>query len=224
MIIIHGDNQVASRQALTDQTSQFKGEIIRLNGTQINLTTLKQAVESGSLFGQDKLIIIENLFGRPASGTKENLLAYLKQETLPHIIIWEPKTIDGRKLTAFRSAKISKFTIPATIFKFLDSLGQNKKTTLYWLHQTLKNEPAELVFYLLCRRVADLIIAADLSARGLDRMAPWQKSRLVRQAKNFPLSRLTTVYQKLLEIDWQQKTGRAAYNLAATLDLLVASI
>jgi len=224
MIIFHGDNLVVSRQRLTQETKQFSGEVIRLNGRQANLDQFQQALEASSLFDQKKLVIVEDLFSRPAGQEKDKILTYLKQPTTANLILWEGKTIDGRRLAGFKNAQVEKYLLPATIFKFLDSLGQNKKVSLYWLRQTLINEPAELVFFLLCRRVGDLIIAADLGASGLDKMAPWQKSRLVQQTKNFPLKRLVAVYGKLLEIDWQQKTGQAAYNLPATLDLLVASL
>lgn len=218
MIILHGDNLVASRQKLSEYTKRFDGEVIRLDGRQANLTEVKQALESASLFGQKRLVIVENFFHQPT------LVDYFKMHQAGNLILWEGKTIDGRRLASFKKAQIEKYSIPATVFKFLDSLGQDSKVALYWLHQTLQHEPAELVFYLLCRRVANLIITADLGVAGLTKMAPWQKSRLAQQAKNFKKASLLVIYKKLLVIDWQQKTGQAAYNLADTLDLLVASL
>lgn len=224
MIIFHGDNLVVSRQRLAQETKQFSGETIRLNGLQVDLAQIRQALESASLFGQPRLIVIENFFARQESQQKQAILNYLKNQPEANLIFWEGKTIDGRKLASFKTARVEKYLIQATIFKFLDCLGQNPKICLEWLHQTLANEPAELVFFMLCRRVAELIIAADLGPNGLERLAPWQKSRLVQQAKSFRSGRLIAIYQKLLEIDWQQKTGQAAYSLPDTLDLLVASL
>jgi len=224
MLILHGENIVVSRQKLTDKLNQFQGEIIRLEGEKINLTQLKQALETQSLFGQEKLIVIENFFSRPASKEKENLLRYIKENKPPNLIVWERKTVDGRALTSFKFAQIEKFVIPATIFKFLDSLSpQNKKNSLFLMHQCLKKDAPEMVFYMLSRQVRSLIIAADLGEKGLERMAPWQKGKFVRQAKNFNLQQLLDFYKKLSEIDWRQKTGQAAMPLASQLDLLIAS-
>ena len=97
MLILHGDNQVATRQKLSNQLKNFSGEKVTLDGEKINITQLIQATESSSLFGQDKLIIIENLFSRRPSKEKDALIEKLK--SLPeNCIVWERKSIDGRSL------------------------------------------------------------------------------------------------------------------------------
>jgi len=225
MLIFHGENIVASRQKLIDKLKRFQGETIRLEGEKINLTQLKQALETQSLFGQEKLVVVENLFSRPTSKAKENFLHYIKENKPPNLVVWERKTIDGRVLVSFKFAQIEKFVVPAIIFKFLDSLSpQNKKNSLFLMHQCLKKDAPEMVFYMLSRQIRNLIIAADLGEKGLERMAPWQKGKFIRQAKNFSLQQLLNFYKKLSEIDWQQKTGRATIPLASQLDLLLASL
>jgi len=225
MVILHGENTVLSRHKLIGFTQNFKGEIVRLEGGKMSLTDLKQAVESSSLFGQKRLVIVENLFTRRPSTDKEKLLKYLKEQKSTNLIIWERKTIDGRSLVSFRFAQIEKFVIPAIIFKFLDSLSpNNKKNALNFFHQILRQEPPEMVFYMLTRRIRNLLIVKDLGEKGLEKMAPWQKAKLARQAKQFNLKQLLFFYQNLLRIDWQQKTGRAPMPLISQLDLLIASL
>ena len=225
MLILHGENTVLSRHKLIGFTQNFKGEIVRLEGEKMSLTDLKQAVESSSLFGQKRLVIVENLFTRRPSTDKEKLLKYLKEQKPTNLIIWERKTIDGRSLISFRFAQIEKFVIPSIIFKFLDSLSpNNKKNTLNFFHQNLYQEPPEMVFYMLTRQIRNLLIVKDLGEKGLEKMAPWQKAKLARQAKQFSLKQLLSFYQQLLKIDWQQKTGRAAMPLISQLDLLIASL
>lgn len=225
MLILHGENTVLSRHKLIGFTQNFKGEIVRLEGGKLSLTDLKQAVESSSLFGQKRLVVIENLFTRRPSADKEKLLKYLKEQKSTNLIIWERKTIDGRSLISFKFAQIEKFVIPAIIFKFLDSLSpQNKAKTLFLCHQILRQEPPEMIFYMLTRRIRNLLIVKDLGEKGLEKMAPWQKAKLARQAKQFNLKQLLFFYQNLLKIDWQQKTGRAPMPLVSQLDLLIASL
>lgn len=224
MIILHGENLVASRQQLSTLKENFSGEIISFAGEKLNLTQLKQALESLSIFKKEKLIIIENLFTRQSSQEKESLLKYLKESQPENLIVWEGKTIDGRSLTPFKLAKIQKFTLSALIFKFVDSLApQNKRNSLYWLGQCLKKDAPEVVFYMLSRQIRLLIIAKDLGAKDLTRLAPWQKAKFVNQAQKFTLKQLVNLYQRLLQIDWQQKTGQSALPLASQLDLLIAS-
>lgn len=225
MLILHGENTVLSRHQLTNFSQRFQGEIVLLDGEKINLTDLKQAVESRTLFGQKRLVVIENLLTRRPSSAKDKLLKYLKEEKSTNLIIWEKKTIDGRNLIPFRFAKIEKFVIPSIIFKFLDSFSpDNKKNALNFFHQSLRQEAPEMVFYLLSRRVCELMILKDLGTKELSNRADWQKAKLAHQAKNFELKKLIFIYQLLLKIDWQQKTGRAPFPLASQLDLLLASL
>jgi DNA polymerase III delta subunit len=258
MLILHGTNIVASRKVLVDQKKQARQkdmEIIELSGPDLDLVDLKQALESASLFGQDRLVVIENFFSRPKSKLKEEILAYLKtQSTIPglaeakpragsnqlspasprqsrgraavNLILWEGKQIDGRVLRGFTDGtKIQAFKLPAVIFKFLDSIQPGSpKLTLNLLHQTLKTQVPEVVFYMLARRTKDLLIAKDLGKKGLVKLAPWQQGRLLHQTSKFSLGGLLVLHQALLRIDWEQKTGQASLPLASTLDLLVASL
>jgi len=225
MVIIHGENIVLSRQRLNEEIGKFKGEVIKLEGERLTLTELQQAVESKSIFGADKLVVIFRLFSRKPSREKEKLLNYCQKQNPQNLIVWEEKKIERRVLNKFRKARIEFFDLPAIIFKFLDSLfPTNKKTSLLLFHQCLKKEVPERIFYYLCRRVEQLIIVADLGKKGLENLKDWQKEKLIRQAKAFGLEKLINLYQKLLEIDYQQKTGQTPFSLISSLDLLIASL
>ena len=86
---IHGDNQVDSRQKLSELVKHAHDkEIVRLG--EISLTDVKQALEATSLFSQDKLVVIENLLG----GKKKNndVWEYLKKgEYDCDLVLWESK-------------------------------------------------------------------------------------------------------------------------------------
>ncbi len=225
MLILHGENVILSRQKLEEIINDFKGEIIRLEGHQINLTQLKQAAESQSLFDEDRLVLVENIFFRRPSQEKENLIRYLKEIRPKGLIVWEAKTIDGRTLAPFKGVKTEKFELTRQIFKFLDSLiPHNLQKSLHWLHQCLKQDLPEMIFYMLIRQVRLLLMAKDLGAKGLIRMAPWQQNKLLHQAEKFELQKLLWLHQTLLKIDYEQKTGRAVMPLASQLDLLIASL
>jgi DNA polymerase III delta subunit len=223
MILIHGNNIVASRNKLNDLVENFSGELIRFDGGKLKLGDLKQGLESTSLFGQEKMVVVENLFSRRPSKEKEAIIKYLKENQPTGLIIWEGKKIDGRSLTSFSKAKIFKFELQSVIFRFLDSLAPgNEKSSLGLLHQCLKNDTPEIVFYMLARQIRLLLMARDMGQQGLENMASWQKNKLVSQAKKFSFEQLHQLHRQLLKIDWEQKTGQSVLPLKSTLDLLIA--
>jgi DNA polymerase III delta subunit len=227
MIILHGDNIVASRNALYELRRKYpKHEVIQLDGKSLTSTDLIQSLEAKSLFGQEKLVVVENLFGGPASRRKDELLSYIKKSVPTNIIIWEKVKIDGRRLIPFLEADIREFKLTSFLFRFLDSFWP--KNTLYslrLLRETLVADPPEIVFWMLGVRIALLIIASDLGERGLpSRLAPWQKQKILLQAKKFSLGELLKIYKKLLITDYLQKTGQSAFSLTSSLELLVANL
>lgn len=244
--ILHGDNIVASRNVLQMAKKMAREkEVLVFDGKKVNLTDLKQALEARSLFGQEKLVVIENLIsknkehrpkastiGRSASGRdrpldeKNRILNYLK--ALPadtDLILWEGKKIDGRVFSPFKNAKVQLFKTPAIIFKFLESIRPgNQKMMLSLLENCAKTEPIELIFYMIVRQFRQLLLVKDLGKKGVTRLASWQYSRLTNQADCFTLDKLLKIYKKLLEIDWQQKTGQTAFDLKRAIELLLINL
>ncbi len=229
-IVLHGDNNVASRIALNEHIAQIKKtgdeEIIRLDGEKLDLTELKQALESQSLFGSERLVVIENLLSRQRSKTKDALLDYVgSQEYITQLILWEKKQATAAQLKKIKNIKQTLFKISPKIFKFLDSIAPNNtKQMLLILKETKQIDAAELIFYMFHRRVSDLIVANNLGNQGLNGMQPWQKQRLVSQAKRFDLQQLLNLHKKLYKIELDTKTGRSPLELSSMLDLIVAEI
>jgi len=224
MLILHGENTAQSRQYLNKKITNFKGEVIKLEGEKISLTELQQAVESQSIFFPDKLIIIFGLFSRKPGKEKEKLLTYCRKEDPRNLIIWEGKKIDGRILSHFSGARVELFELPKIVYKFLDALSPIKRGySLILLHRCLKRELPQRVFYFLCRHIENLITAADLGRSGLKEFPSWKQEKLIKQAKTLGLERLIKIYEMLLEIDYQQKTGQSPFSLISSLDLLIAS-
>lgn len=223
MLIIHGDNQVESRQFLLSQIEQAKRkdkEVVRFEGKEIELEQLHQALEGLSLLGKKKLVVIENLLIK----SPKSIISYLNKNQPKNLIIWEGNEISQSKLNQLR-AQARLFKLPPIIFKFLDSLlPGNSRRSLSLLRQAVGQSSAENVFYMLARQVRYLIIANQLGKEGLSELHSFQQQKIALQAKKFELSQLLTLHRKLLYIDWQQKTGQAPMELAGQLDLLVASL
>ena len=224
MLIIHGDNQVESRQFLSSQIKSAKArdkEIIHLEGKNLDLEAIQIVLGTKSLLGRESLIVIENLLVKTAS---KSIIDYLNKTAPQNLIIWEEKELSQAKLKQIR-AKAQLFKLPTIIFKFLDSvIPGNSRFSLQFLRQAINQSSAEGVFYMLARQVRYLIIANQLDKEGLTGLHPFQVQKIASQAKKFKLGELLTIHRKLLYIDWQQKTGQAPMDLAGQLDLLIASL
>lgn len=211
MIILHGDNQVASRSELTKL--KRGAPATELEGNSLDLATLVQSCSAVDLFRQPNLIVIVGLFSRRSSSTKQQLIDYLLAHQGLAIIIWEPKDVSAQ-LTPFAPSIVRKFALPQPVFAFLDSL------TLPALQLALRSVPAELVCSLLSGHIHKLLLVK--SAVGT--FPPWQLSKLKSTAARFTLAQLTQLHTSLTEIDYRQKTGDLPSSLAQSLEVLIATL
>ncbi|OGD62629.1 hypothetical protein A2160_04940 [Candidatus Beckwithbacteria bacterium RBG_13_42_9] len=224
---LHGDNLVASRnflKSLIDQAKNKSQEIIRLDGNTIKIEEVIQALDSNSLFGNTRLVVIEGLFSRPKSEAQKQILTYLHaRQDNAELVLWEKKEI-GKILQRHLPHKtvIQVFKTPALLFKFLDQLNpQLKKEALQTLHELLKTEAAELVFFMLVRQVRNLLLVAfNQRIAG----APWMIGKLKKQANILNKERLLTMYKELGTIDESVKTGQSLMPLDWHLEMLIINL
>jgi len=230
LLVLHGDNQVSSRHQLNQLLSEAKHkgvkDVIRLEGKILTQTDLIQALETTSLFGTDRLIIIESLFTRPKSKAKDQLTSYLKtivtNTNIPQTILWENKTLTKTQLKSIGNPKDLCFPISKVLFKFLDALAPGKpQSNLKWFQQAKSQEPPELIFAMLIRQVRLLIQVKD---RATSKLAPWQAQKLSRQASLFSPQKLLALHQQLLNLDHDNKTGHNLSPLGDTLDIVLATL
>jgi len=209
---------------LISAAKKQKREIIKFNQKNLKLENLIQALESQSLFGQERLIIIEEFFSQPKSNRQQEIIDYLsKEKPSINLIFWEKKILTPgllRKLSFIDQVKA--FKIPALVFKLVESIyPNNQKQTLNYLKETLKNQSAEFIFYMIVRQIKLLIQTKD---GILPKMAPWMLGKLKSQASKFKsIESLKNLYGRLLEIDRNIKTGQTPMSLAWHLDMLLIS-
>lgn len=211
MLILHGDDQAASRKQLLQlkaQARQSGQQLIDLPGSDLTLAQLATAAASASLLGSTNAIFIENLFSRRPSNEKKALTDYLKTHTHAHITVWENKNLSPQ-LTAFPTSTIRRFDLPKVLFKFLSDF------TLPLLQQTLTTTPPEQLLALIARRLEDLLLVKS----GIGDFPSWQKSQLQRQAVRFTPQQLARMATSLLDIDYRQKNSLSPAPLAVDLEL-----
>ncbi|MCL4397544.1 hypothetical protein M1403_00770 [Patescibacteria group bacterium] len=127
--ILHGENSAASRKELEKIKNEFSGEIVSLDGATVSETDYIQATQSGPMFANDRLIIIEGLpkfdLGNPQA----------------EVIVWS-----GKKITPPKTAKALEFRISQTIWKFLDY------PTVPGFREALRDNDAQFIFLMLVRK------------------------------------------------------------------------
>jgi len=228
--IFHGDDYITSRQELNqalETNLNNQTEIIKLNAKSLTLESLTQTLESSSLFNNKKITVIFQLFSLPRSKNKTSLIELVLKNPDKTIYIWETKTLTPANLKLVskkEGVNLKSFKLPVVLFKFLDSIKpENSKTTLNLFHQTLKTNPVELIFYMLSRRLSQLIQAKD-NPKTI-KAAPWQINQLKSQAKSFPsIDYLIKLHSKLSLLDYQTKTGQSPVDLTTNLDLLLINL
>jgi DNA polymerase III delta subunit len=208
MLLIHGDDLVKSRQRLASLIKTSRAEVVRFDG-KASLTMIKQALESASLFESERLVVIE---GWPS----KEVWAYAKGQK--KLIIWVGKKVDGRQLIGLKREQVEAYRISPAIFALLDTL----KLTA-WQRVAIQ-EPVEKIFFLLARRWRYLIIVKDWGYEGLAELSPFEKSKIVNQAKRYSLEQLLDFYGQLLSVEYSIKSGQTNLPFDLQLEVLLASL
>lgn len=221
-LLLHGDNIVESRDHLLFLKKKHTGEVIALSGKTLEIDMLIQATQSASLFSENKLIIIENLFSKLSKVNLDKILNFLDKNKFDfEIILWEGKALGKRDTNKIKSFILKQFDIPKLLFKFVESINPlNKQKSLELLYKVRKNASDDFIFLMVVRQIRLLIMAKNLC---LDKMPGWMIHKFKSQADCFSQENLVKLYRKLLLIDIGQKTG--SYNsIGSELDLLIATL
>ncbi len=215
MIILHGENQVATREQLTTlrQAGVKQGKQLVELGSDITMGQLISAVESNSLFGSSHLVVVENVFSGRPSNERKLVMEYLLAHSAADILVWEGKDVSA-KLKDFGSQLVRRFDLPKYVFKFLDDLSLGN------LQLSLQTAAAEQILALLAGHVHKLILVKE----GATSLPSWQSAKLKQQMAKFSLDKLMEMSHQLLEIDYAQKTSAAPYDLATALEIFVVKL
>lgn len=226
MIIIYGEDIVSARNQLNDlilAASVGGKEVKRLSAKDADLTGITQILEGLTLFGKTPVLVIEGLFSLPKSKNKDLLLDFMSKYADRDIFLLEDKALTSTVLKPFAKAKFHEHKPPAIIFSFLESLHPNGATKSLKLLADLEaaHQPPELIFAMLVRQVRLLIQALEPNTL---KAAPWQKSRLIAQARLFSEEGLLKFHANLYRIDKELKTGVNPLDLSLHLFNLIASL
>lgn len=225
--LIHGDNQVSSRIKLTELVGEIKRqnkEILELNADKLDRAQLESALLSESLFGQEKVILLEGLYSLPKSKKKDEFINLISSASID-IILWEKKLLTKTDLKKLPSDLESyEFKITPKLWTFLDKLSPNPKTKnalLKLFHESIAMDGAEFIFLMVSRQIRLLI---QVKEGETSKLAPFMLGKLKKQAGEFSLEKLLAIHQQLYQIDKKLKQSANLLSLEAELDLLLLNM
>jgi DNA polymerase III delta subunit len=225
--LIHGDNQVASRKKLTELLTEFKKqnkEVFQLSAEKLDRAQLESNLLSESLFGQEKILVLDGLHSLPKSKKKDEFINLISSASID-IILWEKKLLTKTDLKKLQSdLETYEFKITPKLWTFLDKLSPNPKSKnalLKLFHESIAMDGAEFIFLMMARQIRLLIQVKEGEA---NKLAPFMLSKLKKQAGEFSLAKLLTIHQQLYQIDTKLKQSTSLLSLEAELDLLLLNM
>ena len=229
--IIHGDDEITSRNYFV---SQKDADSLTFDAETIDAVELEQSLDESDLFGKSSKIFIENLFTRSGTKNLNEISQILNKNSKADVFIWSNKPVPAKTLSLFQKADVKLFKIPQNIWSFLDGVKPNSNRNVSLFHNVLSETEPEIIFAMIIRQfrlMLGLSKESDLPAgeagNNIDevkRLAPWQKSKLTRQASLFGVDRLKQIYKKLYKIDKSLKTGKSQLTLIQNIDILLLGL
>lgn len=218
--LIHGDDSEKIETSLISIISKTKP--IRIDGVKIKLKELEEQILGGSLFGEESIFIIENIF---KNKNKKELLNLIKENSDNFFGVFvERGKVNKRDLLNIKFDSIVEHLLPQYYFKFLDDFyPKNGKILANLYNELLKTMTAEQIYYSLVKRIRGLI-AVKLGMTNhseIARFAPWQLGKLKQQAQMWTEEELVIFYKKLFEIEVKMKTSALPVTVEKYLDMMI---
>lgn len=220
--LLHGDDTTASRNYLSELSQGLL--TVTLDGKTISKKTLEENLVSTSLFGDKRIVVIENLLSK--NPKKKELAGFLAvTKTTEMIVLLEDKKLAKTSLSLVKDATAKEFSLPAFYFQFLDSLAPKQGKRVFSLYQSLLSSyaPEQLLFSLI-KRVRQLVfLSAGTASQELSAMSSWQLSKLQEQLRAWDKNMLKKFYEELKNTEIKLKTGNLPTSLSKYLDILILS-
>lgn len=223
--VYSGEDIISSRKAFLEHLERLKNEdfeITRVSGKDTTEESLELLSSPTSLFGQKRVLVIENLLAGTKSKEKDKIIQIISSLNC-FFVLWENKNFTKGDQLKYPNFVFKNFKLPQVLFTFLDSLSPKKiNDNLRLFREAITSTDPNYLFLMLIRQIRLLILASDKN--DLLKLAPWQKGKLQKQARFFTSEKLKEINQRLLQIDFAQKTSQTPFSLEHQLELLLTEI
>ena len=225
--IFCGEDSVAARAAYIKTINSYKEkqlEILSLPSSSI-LDIKKGLANNLSLFSSQKVFCIENLekysFKKSTKATKndvyEALVSIASDKSIILLDFEDEKQARELKLKDLATVHESKPAI--SIFKLMDEcIPLNKEQFIKSLRAVCETQDEMFVFIMFTRYVRNLVLA--LAEAQAAKLPPWQRFKIIGQARKWDKQKLTNFYSGLIKIEINAKTSADPYGIRKSLEIL----
>jgi hypothetical protein len=217
--VICGEDSIASRDYFVNlKKNYYQKNFLVIELKEDDFYQLTETEIFSSLFYQNKIFFAENLYQTISKNHK--LLDKINQlfRDKNNLYIWENKS--KYELKNFTQLKIIEFKLEKNMFILLDNFFPGNKRNFFQLFHQLINEKKEgLFFYLLAKRIRQLLIIK--SGVKPESIQSWQLKKLKYQAEKWSMDSLIRLYQSFFNIEQDIKTSQTPYSLTQLLDILI---
>ncbi|MEI6533174.1 MAG: hypothetical protein WCO06_05040 [Candidatus Roizmanbacteria bacterium] len=223
LTVICGENEIEARKYYSDLLEQYAklgNDVQQISANEI-VDLIKTHHGHQGLFG-NKLIYtaekVNRLLGRQKKSTLIDTIGIIDNLEGLDLIIWEGG-LSSREIK-IKTEHIKEFKLSQTIFQLLDFIAPGQRTSfMQILEQLVKHQEIELIYAMMCKHVRQLICATE---DGLDsKIPPWQRGKIISQAKKWDTQKLYGFYDGLIRIDRSNKTSSSIYGVRSSIDILV---
>lgn len=221
-----GSDIVKSRQFYIDKLTELAAsglEIIHIEGKSVDINWLEINLGSESLFGNKRILAIENLLLQQKSISLSGILKRLGQESTSQVYIWENKEIEASKQKEFpANFLLNNFKLPNDLFYFLDQIQPLTIGASLNLSEKIRDAVDEnYLFLMLARQIRLLLLVKNDAAKSIP---SWQVAKLKKQSQNFTNDQLFNLYRCLRDIDYRQKTSQTVGSYFSDIQFLLSEL
>lgn len=226
--VFHGDDQDASLQAYQVKRAHYPSDcqFVNIDAKTASLAELTDALAQDSFFGDQRVVVIQNLFARPKSKIRDAWCQQIADANID-ILIWE-----GKKLTPTALKSLGKPTIyvspPAksmwALVAMLAPDNNNQRFIKTYEKAVQENsangDPGILLTATFLWRVQQLI---DIKL-GHANSKTFNWEAVQNQAEKFSLEQLVNLHHRLIWLDFQAKTGQLTLPVSQELLLILTAL
>lgn len=225
--IFCGEDSIKARAAYTKQIEKYKrdsAEIVTLSGKSI-VEVERGIANNLNLFASQTILCTENLekagFRKSTKAkTDEIFEAIVSLAKSKHVVVLDFE--DGKQARQLKLKDIATVfeSKPTTsIFKLLEiCYPGNKDSFIQSLRTVCETQDEQFVFIMLTRHIRLLVLLATGGSSA--KLPPWQKYKLIDQAKRWQEKNLLAFYSGLIKIEIMIKTSSNPYGVAKSLEIL----
>lgn len=228
MIYIYcGEDTISARLTYTKEITRYRttlAEIVPISPSSI-VEVRKGIADNMNLFSTQTVFCVENLekFSFKKSTKAKTDVVYdaivsLAQNKSVILLDFEEGK-QARQLKLKDLATVHESKPSTSIFKLVeDCVPGNKNIFIQSLKLVCSTQEEQFVFIMLYRHIRQLVLALTdgLSAK----LPPWQKYKIIGQAKKWEKQSLTDFYSGLIKIEIGSKTSSNPYGIRKSLEIL----